>query len=126
MDFVKLSVLKLCALVTLIGCSSPPEQISPTYVSPVQYQSYSCDQLDSEITRINEKVIEVSGLQQKDAGKDAVVTAVGLVLFWPALFFLADDDHSYELARLKGEYDAITSVAVEKKCDVAEKIVEAR
>lgn len=51
---------------------------------------------------------------------------VGLVLFWPALFFLAGDDRSDELGRLKGEYEALETSAIQKKCDVAPELQLAR
>lgn len=38
---------------------------------------------------------------------------VGLVLFWPALFFLAGDDQKEELARLKGEYEALEKASIQ-------------
>ena len=124
MDFKTLSEVNLAAVILLSGCSSPPEQISASYVSPIHYQSFNCDQLSAEISRINEQVIEVSAMQQADVSQDAVATSVGMVVFWPALFFFAGSDHADELARLKGEYEAITTVAVEKQCDVAEQIIE--
>lgn len=41
---------------------------------------------------------------------------VGLVLFWPALFFLAEGDKKEELANLKGQYDALDQAAIQKRC----------
>lgn len=44
---------------------------------------------------------------------------VGLVVFWPALFVLAaTDDHSAELGRLKGEYEALERAAHKRKCAI--------
>ena len=110
----------------IAGCSTAPDKISAAYVSPLQYSPYDCEQIGMELQRVNRRVIEVSGAQQKDADKDAVAMGVGLVLFWPALFFLAGDDHSDELARLKGEYDALESAAIQKKCSIAEQLKIAR
>ena len=89
------------------GCSSSPEKISAAYVSPIQYSPYDCDQIGMELIRVNRKVVEVSGVQKKAADRDALAMGVGLLLFWPALFILAGSDHSDELARLKGEYEAL-------------------
>lgn len=46
---------------------------------------------------------------------------VGLVLFWPTLFMLegGDGPEAAEYARLKGEYEALRKVAIEKKCDLS-------
>ncbi len=45
---------------------------------------------------------------------------VGLVLFWPTLFFLegGDGPEAAEYARLKGERDAIEKVSIQKKCAI--------
>ena len=90
------------------------------------YQSYNCNQIQGEVMRVNRKVIEVTGAQKSEADKDAVAMGVGLILFWPALFFLIGDDKSGELAHLKGEYDALEQVAIMKECDVATQLAEAR
>ena len=72
-----------------------------------------------ELERVSARVFEVTGKQQNAADGDAVATGVGVVLFWPALFFLAGSDHADELGRLKGENDALERVAIEKKCDIS-------
>ncbi|WP_456377736.1 hypothetical protein [Thiolapillus sp.] len=104
------------------GCSTAPEKVSAQYVSPLAYQSYDCDQIGMELRRVNRRLIEVTGAQKSEADKDAVAMGVGLVLFWPALFFLAGDDHAAELGRLKGEYEALESAAIHKKCDIANEL----
>lgn len=48
---------------------------------------------------------------------------VGLVLFFPALLLLAGSKgNPDELARLKGECDAIEVSAIEKNCQLAQQI----
>ena len=85
------------------------------YVSPLQYNPYSCDQLRLEYMRISSRLVEVSGKQDSAAKRDGVAMGVGLVLFWPALFLLAGNKgNPDELARLKGECDAIEICAIEK------------
>ena len=110
----------------LAGCASRPEDISATYVSPLQYQNYSCDQIGTEIGRVSSQVSEISGAQDSTATGDAVALGVGLVLFWPALFFMIGGDHEEELARLKGEYEALESAAIQNECDIAPQLEEAR
>ena len=42
---------------------------------------------------------------------------VGLVLFWPSLFLIkGDGTTAAEVARLKGEMDAIEQTRVKKRC----------
>ena len=111
------SVLLILSFVA--GCATSPEKISATYVSPLQYQSYSCTQLKEESLRVSSRVMEVTGQQKKEATKDAVAMGVGLVLFWPALFFLIGDDKKEELGRLKGEYEALDKASIAKDCSKA-------
>jgi hypothetical protein len=69
------------------------------------------------MVRVNSRVRTVSGQQDSAATADAVSMGVGLVLFWPALFFLAaTDDQKHELGRLKGEYEALQRASTRKKC----------
>lgn len=110
----------LCAALTISACASSPESISAQYVSPMTYQSYNCDQLRQELQRVGSRVTEVTGQQRQKANTDAVAMGVGLVIFWPALFFMAmGQDKRDELGRLKGEYDALQINATEKQCGFA-------
>ena len=101
----------------LAGCAQSPGSIKGTYVSPLVYQNYDCGQVRQEMMRVSRKVQEVSGAQSRAATGDAVATTVGLVIFWPALFFLmGGDDRADELARLKGESEALEQAAIQKNC----------
>jgi hypothetical protein len=45
------------------------------------------------------------------------VTTVGVIVFWPALFFIeGDGQNAAELARLKGEYETLEKIATKKDC----------
>ena len=57
---------------------------------------------------------------KKEASNDSVQTTVGVILFFPALFFLEGGDgaQATEYQKLKGEYEALEKVAVQKKCNV--------
>ncbi len=110
----------------LSGCASSADSISATYVSPVQYQSYNCNQIRMEMQRVSRRVNEIAGVQDSMRTKDSVALGVGLVLFWPALFFMIGKDKEEELGRLKGEYEALETAAIQKECDVAAEIEEAR
>lgn len=47
--------------------------------------------------------------------------AAGIILFWPALFFLegGDGPQAAEYSRLKGEREALQQALVQKKCSIA-------
>jgi hypothetical protein len=109
--------IALSAALTLSACATAPDKIQAQYVSPLQYQSYDCGQIRNELIRISSRVSEVTGQQRRQASNDAWAMGVGLVIFWPALFFLAGgSDKKEELGRLKGEYDALQIAANEKRC----------
>ena len=103
--------------VFLAGCAQKSTDITASYVSPVTYQSYSCNQLSQEAQRVSQRVQTSVAAQDKKAGNDTAMTAVSLVLFWPAAFMIkGDGDNSSELARLKGEMDAIEQANIQKRC----------
>lgn len=101
----------------LVSCASPPGSISPTYVSPEIYRSYSCNEIITERQRIVAKVNELTGHQSNKATGDAVAMAVGLIVFWPALFLIAaGKDKEAELASYKGTYEALEQAGIKKRC----------
>jgi len=111
----------------IVGCASSSDKVSSSYVSPLQYASLTCDQLKPELLRVNTQLVKVSGVQDQVASKDSVAMGVGLVLFWPALFFLAaGDDQRAEVANLKGQYEALESAAIHKNCDIAPELIAAK
>jgi len=102
--------------VSIFSCASSPDEIKGNYVSPNRYSSWDCKQIEEELYRIESRLKQVEVAQKKKANTDAAGMAVGMVLFWPALFLLAaGDDLGPELAQLKGERDALKSI-LEKKC----------
>src|ERR1043166_7578824 len=108
----------LCASVALAtGCATASKDIAPNYISPLQYQSYTCEQISAEGARIQTRVTQLGGRLDEAASNDKAITGVGLVLFWPALFFLGGTkQQEAEYARLTGEYQALQQTAVQKSC----------
>jgi len=111
----------LCsAALVLQGCATASKDITPTYVSPLQYQGYDCEQIAGEVARIQARVVQLGGRLDQAASNDAGIMAVGLLLFWPVLFALGGTkQQEAEYSRLKGEYDALEQQAVLKKCRMA-------
>jgi hypothetical protein len=107
------------ASVFLAACAQKSDEIRASYVSPVQYSNYSCDQLSEEAQRINSYALQAAGVQDKKAKGDAVAVTASLILFWPAAFFIKGDKASAaELARLKGEIQAVEQVSIQKNCRI--------
>ena len=103
----------------LSSCASKPKDIEAAYVSSTLYESLSCDRLREEATAVSARAIAASGAQQKKADNDAVAVGVGLVIFWPALFFAKGDGASAaEVSRLKGEMKAIETASIKNNCGI--------
>jgi hypothetical protein len=109
------SIIAVC--VSLVGCASYSEKIAPTYVSPMQYEAFNCRQLAEEAQRVSARAAQAAGAQDKQATSDTVATTAAIILFWPAAFFVGGDkQNAAELARLRGEMDAIEQTSVRKQC----------
>ncbi|MEZ5792384.1 MAG: hypothetical protein R3D34_16905 [Nitratireductor sp.] len=106
-----------CSLVA--ACAKPADQIAAAYVTPLQYENYTCDQLSAEAARVSARAAQAMGVQQQKATGDAVAVGVGVILFWPALFFIKGNGASEaEVARLKGEMDALEQASIQKQCGI--------
>jgi hypothetical protein len=113
----KMGIVALGA--ALGGCASSSSDIAPTYVSPVQYQSYTCQQLGLEAQAISTRAATLSGAQDSQRTKDGWATAAAIVVFWPAAFFVGGDKQTAaELASMKGQMVAIEQASIAKKCNI--------
>lgn len=109
--------LSLSAAVALTGCATASRDIAPISVSPLVYESYGCDQLSAELARVHTRATQLGGRLDQAASNDAALTTAGVILFWPALFFLGGTrQQEAEYARLKGESDAIQQAAITRRC----------
>jgi hypothetical protein len=111
--------VSIITAVSLAGCASKSADIAPVYVSPLQYQSLTCQQLAAEGQRIAAAAATAAGQQDSQATKDAVATTVGVLIVWPALFLIqGDKQNAAQLAQLKGQMDAIEQVSIQKNCGI--------
>jgi hypothetical protein len=114
------TVLAVTVLSFLGGCATASKDISATYVSPIQYASYDCQQIGAETQRLQARYAELGGRLDQAASNDKAIAGVGIVLFWPALFALGGTkQQEAEYARLRGEYDAVSQASVQKRCGAA-------
>ncbi|MGV7216439.1 hypothetical protein [Bradyrhizobium sp. UFLA05-112] len=113
----KLGVVVLAAM--LAGCASSAADITPSYVSPVQYSSYNCQQLGLEAQSVSARAAALSGAQDNQRTKDAIATTAAVVIFWPAAFLVGGDKQTAaELGQMKGQMVAIEQASVAKKCNI--------
>jgi uncharacterized protein YcfL len=112
---VKHSVIIVAAL-ALSGCAAPPDRIVASDVSPTLYSHLDCRALNIEAQRIHSRLTNLTGAQRRAANNDTAMTAVTLVLFWPAMFLVGRNDHAPEIARLRGEAEAVSIAARQRGC----------
>jgi hypothetical protein len=103
--------------ILIAGCASSSSEVGATYVSPLQFQHLSCKQIAGEAERVSRRAAELSGVQDGKRTSDAVATTAAIIIFWPAAFLVKGDGQTAaELGRLKGEFEALEKVSIEKNC----------
>ena len=101
------------------ACAKKSENVAAAYVSPLAYEQFHCRQLAEEAGRVSQRAAELSGVQDRKRTGDIVATTAAIIVFWPAAFLVGGDDaQTAELARLKGEFEAIQRVSVQKGCSI--------
>ena len=76
-------------------------------------------QLAEEAQRVSSRAAQATGVQDQKATNDKVAMGVGLIVFWPELLFTkGNDENTAELARLKGQMDAIEQASIQKRCGI--------
>jgi hypothetical protein len=110
-------ICTLSIVTFLVSCSTAGKDVAATYVSPIQYSNFDCEQLRQELARISGRAGQLSGRLDEAASNDKAIATAGGLLFWPALFALGGTkQQEAELSRLKGEYDALAQASASKKC----------
>ena len=106
--------------VLLASCAQDTSQIRPAYVSPLEYKDYDCDMLQAEAIRVTRQASELGARVNDTAETDDAQMAVGMILFWPALFFLEGEEtaDTHQYAELKGRITAIEEASIRKKCGI--------
>jgi hypothetical protein len=122
---IKTSALLITSACILSACAKSSKEIPAQYISSMQYNSYSCRQIEAEMQVLSSRVSELGSQVDKTASNDSVKMGVGLILLWPTLFFLdGDSAQTAEYGRLKGEFDALEKAAIQKNCHVKVKRVK--
>ena len=104
--------------ITLAGCASSPDEMNATYVSPLKYKSYDCDQIAMEMDYVGNETTKLYTQLKKKSSNDDTQMAVGMILFWPTLFFLegGDGPAASQYSQMKGEFEALRKASTMKKC----------
>ncbi len=112
--------LSIFMAMSLAACATSPDKMVAADISPLLYKNYDCEQIASEQARISRKVGQLYNQLDKEASSDAWQMGLGMVLFWPALFFLegGDGPEAAEYRQLKGEYEALQQTSTAKRCGI--------
>ena len=112
-------LILLVVTVGLAGCASKASNVQAAYVSPLTYQNLDCEQLGLEAERLSSRVSILTGTQNKKRTRDAVATTAAIIVFWPAAFLVGgNDEQTAELAQIKGKFEAIETISIQKKCNL--------
>jgi hypothetical protein len=72
-----------------------------------------------KLSGVSARAAQAAGVQDEKSTNDKVAMGVGLIIFWPALLFTkGNDENTAELARLKGQMDAIEQASIQKRCGI--------
>ena len=113
------AAIVLSSAMVVGACAERGDEIAAAYVSPTQYRSMSCTQLGNEAVAVTNRARAAVAAQNKKADNDQTAAVVGTVLFWPALFMIKGDGaQAAEVARLKGEREAIEAASRAKNCGI--------
>jgi hypothetical protein len=53
----------LVTAITVAGCATNASDVTPSYVSPMQYDAYNCNQLAEEAQRVSARASAAAGAQ---------------------------------------------------------------
>jgi hypothetical protein len=116
---MRTAYVALTGALLVAGCAKDASQVGATYVSPILYDAYTCPQLAEEAQRVSSRAQQAAGIQDEKATNDKIAMGVGIVIFWPAMLMTkGNDENTAELARLRGQMDAIEQASIKKKCGI--------
>lgn len=114
MSYTKTLICLSLTTAMLGGCATRPESIAASYVSHEKYTDMDCTQLATRMTDARAELDKFSKLQDSKATGDAWgVFLLGIP------FSQLSGDHAGDVARLKGEVEAISTAQVKTKCKAA-------
>lgn len=104
------AVLSAAALVT--ACAATPESIAPAYVSDLQFQSLTCEQLVEETSRVELALTQASAQQNRARSNDTL----GVIFLGLPVSSLSGGNVAEQIAQLKGYQVALAKQRNLKNC----------
>jgi hypothetical protein len=101
-----------------VSCAPHSYEIRSAEVSPEQYKELSCTEVYAEMNTHMLRLEELGRSIDETAETDETQTAVGIILFWPVLFWLegSDTPEAQEYAQIRGEMLSLEHTAILRDC----------
>ena len=97
---------------SIAGCAKKADNIEPAAISTSKYDGWSCTKLGKEKGFVDDALVRVSASQDKAASSDAwMVFLIGVPT--------SGGGTPGEVARLKGEQEALRRYIVERGCPIS-------
>ncbi len=106
-----ISIYSLIATALLTACATRPESISASYISHEKYMGQDCAHLAQSQADARNELAKVSAMQDSKANMDAATVFLALI---PASKL--SGDHAGDVAKWKGELEAIDTALVKTGC----------
>ena len=95
-----------------LSCAAKPESIAPAYISEMSYRDWTCEQLAQEQLRLAAALSAACDAQRRARANDTV----GVIFLGLPVSSLSGSNMASEVARLKGELQALQIAATRKNC----------
>ena len=99
------------AALLLTACATRPESISASYISHEKYMGQDCTQLSLQQSEARTQLTKFSSMQDTKANLDAATVLFVLI---PASKLAGD--HAGDVAKYKGEVEAVETALVKTGC----------
>jgi hypothetical protein len=108
---MKKVLIPILLVTFLFGCATRPESISASYISHEKYMGQDCTQLGLSMADARNQLTKFSSLQDSKANLDAATVFFVLI---PASKLAGD--HAGDVAKYKGEVEAIETALIKSGC----------
>ena len=114
------AAILVAGVMFLSSCASPPKNILPTYVDPLQYEQYDCSQIASEMESVTRELNQSYNECKSHANRDEMFMLGAGLVAWPLLVVpavISDSEVTEQFAKLQGELEALEKASILKECD---------
>ena len=105
-------LVAILAITLTVACATSPEDIAPQYTSGDQYRGWSCEKILAERKRVVAD-LSTSTAKQEETRSDDIA---GVILLALPVGSMSGEDQEPQIARLKGERDALDRIKTQQKC----------